>query len=83
LRFIYQSPDLPPYCIAATQGMDNKLLLAVREALLKLNFANPDHQRVIKALDESYDGFMPATEAEYDVVQKLIHPFSALKTSVR
>jgi phosphonate transport system substrate-binding protein len=83
LRVIYESPNLPPYCIAAKRGMDEKQLQAVRDALLKLNFSNPDHQRVIKALDESYDGFLPATEAEYDVVQKLIQPFTATKTSAR
>jgi phosphonate transport system substrate-binding protein len=83
LRVIYESPDLPPYCIAARRGVDGKLLAEVREALLKLNFSNPEHQRVIKALDESYDGFLPASEAEYDVVQKLIQPFTATKTSAR
>lgn len=83
LRVIYESPDLPPYCIAAKRGLDDKQLLAVREALLKLTYTNPDHRRVIKALDESYDGFLPATEAEYDVVQKLIQPFTSTKTSAR
>lgn len=83
LRVVYESPDLPPYCIAARRGVDGKLLAEVREALLKLNFSNPEHQRVIKALDESYDGFLPASEAEYDVVQKLIQPFTATRTSAR
>lgn len=83
LRVIYESPDLPPYCIAAKRGLGDKQLLAVREALLKLNFSNPDHRLVIKALDESYDGFLPATEDEYDVVQKLILPFTSTRTSAR
>jgi phosphonate transport system substrate-binding protein len=77
LRVIYESPDLPPYCIAARRGLDGKRLAQVREALLKLNFSDPEHQRVIKALDESYDGFLPASEAEYDVVQKLVQPFTS------
>lgn len=81
LRIVYESPDLPPYCIAVRRGMDEGLTRAIREALLRLNHADPAHQRVIKTLDDSYSGFLPATEAEYDVVERLIRPFTAKATS--
>jgi phosphonate transport system substrate-binding protein len=82
LRIVHESVDLPPYCVAARRGMDGELMQSIRQALLKLSFANPAHQRVIKALDENYDGFLPASEAEYDVVERLVRPFTA-KTAAR
>jgi len=75
LRVIYQSPDLPPYNLAATAGMDHALFLKLQQALLSLDASNPTHRKVLDALGADYDGFAPANDAEYDIVRKLIKPF--------
>jgi phosphonate transport system substrate-binding protein len=79
IRIIYRSPDLPPYCIAASSKVDGVLLDKIKDALLKLDARNPEHYAVIKALDESYDGFAPTQDSEYDNVRELIAPFDAGK----
>lgn len=75
LRIIYSSPQLPPYNIAASKNIDKQTLAAMRKAFLSLNGKNPEHLKIIKALDKKYDGFAPTSDAEYDVVRQMIKPF--------
>lgn len=76
LRVIYSSPQLPPYNIAVSHKVDAELAEQIRAAFLALDGKNPEHLRIIKALDESYDGFAATSDEEYDVVRKLIQPFN-------
>jgi phosphonate transport system substrate-binding protein len=75
IRILYQSPDLPPYNIAASSKIDDATLAKVRQAFLALDVNKPAHRIIIKALDKKYDGFAPTSDQEYDVVRKLIAPF--------
>ena len=75
LRIIHTSPELPPYNIAVGRQVEEPLRRAIQAALLRLNTANPEHLVVIKAMDENYDGFVPASDADYDVVRVLVKPF--------
>lgn len=75
LRILYSSPHLPPYNIAASKNVDKKTLASLRKAFLSLDGKNPEHLKIIKALDKKYNGFAPTSDAEYDVVRKLIKPF--------
>lgn len=75
IKILHASAALPPYNIVAGRDMDDKLLEKVRQALLRLDSRNPEHAKVIQALDEQYDGFAPVKDEEYDVVRKLIKPF--------
>lgn len=75
LRILYSSPQLPPYNIAASKNVDKKTLDALRKAFLALDKSKPEHMKIIQALDKQYDGFAPATHAEYEVVDKMIKPF--------
>jgi phosphonate transport system substrate-binding protein len=77
LRVIYSSPALPPYNIVVSKTVDQKTVSALRQAFLSLNRKDPGHLEIIKALDKKYDGFAPTSDAEYDVVRKLIQPFTA------
>ena len=79
LRVLHSSPPLPPYNIVASSKVDAKLLKQIREAFLALDIKNPAHQKVIQALDDEYDGFAPASDADYDVVRQLIAPFEEKK----
>jgi phosphonate transport system substrate-binding protein len=79
LRVIYSSPQLPPYNISVSQKVSAELEAKIRAAFLELDGKNPEHLRIIKALDSNYDGFALTSDQEYDVVRKLVHPFSATK----
>ncbi len=76
LRILYASPELPPYNIAVRAGLDPNLVRKLRTAFLALDPDVPERRAVIKALDPRYDGFAPTTDAEYDIVRKLIAPFT-------
>ncbi len=76
LRILYSSPDLPPYNITASKNVDPILLEQLRKAFLALDKKNPQHLEIIQSLDKIYDGFAATSDAEYDVVRKLIKPFN-------
>jgi phosphonate transport system substrate-binding protein len=76
LRILAESPDLPPYNIAASGDIDDDTLVKLKDAFLSLDKNNPAHLKVIKAVDKKYDGFAATSDAEYDVVRKLIKPFN-------
>jgi phosphonate transport system substrate-binding protein len=75
LRILYSSPDLPPYNIAASRNVDGKTLQQLKDAFLALDPDNKEDLAIIKSLDKKYDGFAATSDAEYDVVRKLVAPF--------
>lgn len=75
LRILYSSPQLPPYNIAASKNVDAQTLEQLKAAFLDLNSENPEHLAIIKSLDKKYDGFAATSDAEYDVIRKLVAPF--------
>ena len=75
IRILYETPDLPPYNIAASKNVDQVTLKKLQNAFLNLDTKNPEHLEIIKALDKKYSGFAPTNDQEYDVVRKLIKPF--------
>ena len=76
LRILYRSPDLPPYNITISKNVGETLRKQLKNAFLSLDSSSLDHLKIIKALDKKYDGFAPTSDAEYDVVRKLIAPFN-------
>ena len=76
LRILAESPDLPPYNITASGDIDDDTLAKLKEAFLSLDKSNPEHLKIIKAIDKKYDGFAATSDAEYDVVRVLIKPFN-------
>jgi phosphonate transport system substrate-binding protein len=76
LRILAASPDLPPYNIAANGDVSDELLAKLKKAFLGLDQKNPEHLKVIKAVAKKYTGFAATSDAEYDIVRKLIKPFN-------
>jgi len=75
LRILHASPALPPYNIVASKNVNKSTLKELKQIFLSLDKNNPDHLKVIKAIDKKYDGFAATSDAEYDVVRKLVAPF--------
>lgn len=76
LRILYASPHLPPYNISANGNLSDELVEELKKAFLELNPKDPEEMKVIKAVDKDYDGFAATSDAEYDIVRKLIAPFN-------
>jgi phosphonate transport system substrate-binding protein len=76
VRILYATPDLPPYNIAASKNVSPATMKKLKNAFLHLDTNNPKHLSIIKALDKKYNGFAPTSDQEYDIVRKLIKPFS-------
>lgn len=76
IRILYSSPDLPPYNIAASKNVDENLLNKLKKIFLGLDASNPEHRKVIKALDKKYDGFAETSDKEYDIIRTLTEPFN-------
>lgn len=75
LRILHASPALPPYNIVASKNVSKKVVNELRKIFLSLDKNNPEDLKVIKAVDKKYDGFAATSDAEYDVVRKLVAPF--------
>ena len=75
LRTIHSSPELPPYNLAVSKRVDDRLAAQIQKALLMLTPENPEHRRIIHALDPRYTGFAATSDAEYEVVRVLTRPF--------
>lgn len=83
LRILHRSSHLPPYCVVARSNVDEGLMRKVREAFLRLDEKNPAHRPIIQGLDREYDGFASVTDAEYDVIRRLIAPFERQEKAPR
>ena len=77
IRVLHASPPLPPYVIAARRGLDPAMRERLRYALLAARPEDRVSGPALRALDPGYDGFVPASDADYDVVRALIAPFAA------
>ena len=56
-------------------SLDKATVNALRNALLDLDYSKPEYKSIITALAQTYTGFAPATDNDYDIVRKLIKPF--------
>lgn len=75
IRTIYSSEELPPFNITAAPILDKQLYQKIRNAFLKLDINNPEHQEVIRGLDPIYTGFSDTEDSEYDIVRTLTQVF--------
>lgn len=75
LRIVYASPDLPPYNVVVSKKVSPELAEKIKGAFLALSPQRPADLRVIQALDATYEGFAPTSDAEYEIVRTLVRPF--------
>lgn len=75
LRILASTAALPPYNIVASKNVSKKTLNKLKKIFLSLDKNNPEHLKIIKAVDKKYDGFAPTNDNEYNVVRKLVAPF--------
>lgn len=75
LRIVYASPDLPPYNVVVSSKVSPELAAKIKRAFLALTPQRAEDLRVIQALDKTYEGFAPTSDAEYEIVRTLVRPF--------
>lgn len=83
IRVLYASPELPPYNIAVAGDIDEKVYNRLKGLFLDLNDGTPEHLAIIHAVDPNYSGFAATSDAEYDIVRRLIRPFDLPRLTAR
>jgi phosphonate transport system substrate-binding protein len=78
IRVLYSSPQLPPYNISSSKNLTPYSRKKIIKALLDLDVTNPEHAEIIKSLSKQYTGFAATNDQEYNVVRKLVAPFSKI-----
>jgi len=79
LRVIYTSPPLPSYLFAVNRKVPPGTVIKLRNAFLALKPNTPENKAILNALDQSYTGFSPVEDKDYNPGRKLIAPFKNKK----
>ena len=79
LRVIYTSPPLPSYLFAVNRKVPQRMVIKLRNAFLALKPNTPENKAILTALDQSYTGFTPVEDKDYNPGRKLIAPFKNKK----
>jgi phosphonate transport system substrate-binding protein len=73
LRIIDVSSPIPGLPIVVRADASPKLIEAIKKALLSLDYNNPEHRKMMEQWDEEFrDGFVEATDSDYDIIREMI-----------
>ena len=72
LRVVHTSPPLASYVFAVNDKVNRKTRTALLKAFMKLNSQTPEAKAILHTFDQGYDGFMPASDKDYNEERKLI-----------
>jgi len=79
LRVIYTSPPLSSYLFAINRKVPPEVIIKLRNAFLALKPNTPENKMILSVLDQSYTGFTPVEDKDYNTIRKLIAPFKNKK----
>jgi len=72
LRVLAYSDPIPSPPLVARAGTPKEIIRAVADALLRLDYANPQHRSLMKGWDSEFQyGFAPARSADYKEIFRL------------
>lgn len=72
VRILAESPMIPEFPICVNKHLDAALKEKIEAALLKLNIDNPEHKKILTAINPKYTGCEPAKDSDYDVIRTVI-----------
>jgi len=73
LKIIKASGPIPGLPIVVRGDAPPELINAVKEALLSLNYSNPEHRHLMENWDEEFKyGFAEAADSDYDSIHRMI-----------
>lgn len=68
VKIIAYTDYFPNWCFAAFSHTDKDVAEKIKQALLKLNKNNPEHNKILKMAEVS--GFIEVNDADYDIMRK-------------
>lgn len=72
LRVLQLSPEIPEFNVSCNNSVDVNTMGAIRDALISLDVSKNDEAMVLRSLGKDCTGFVPASDAEYDVFREKI-----------
>ena len=73
LKVIHVSDPIPGLPIVARANASPAMITAVKQALLALDYQNPEHRRIMDQWDEEFKyGFAEASIQDYEIIGKMI-----------
>ena len=72
LKFIKVSEDIPEFNFCVRPGIDAELAAKLKAALVSFSESSEEDDRVLRAMDKHYTGFMEARDSDYDVVRDML-----------
>ncbi len=73
LKVIHVSDPIPGLPIVAQANASPAMIAAVKQALLVLDYQNPEHRRIMDQWDEEFKyGFAEASVSDYEVIGRMI-----------
>jgi phosphonate transport system substrate-binding protein len=74
IEIIAESSDIPTGPLVASPGTSFAVIENIKKALLSLNYKNPDHQKILKRLDDDFrNGFIDASDNDYAGIRAKIN----------
>lgn len=73
LKFIFKTDPIPTVPIVIRVDAPQEMVKSLKSALLSLNPADPNHQKVMASWDEEFKyGFTEAHDSDYDSIRKIL-----------
>jgi phosphonate transport system substrate-binding protein len=69
LKLIKFSEDIPEFNICVSGGLDPKVRVALRDALVSISSAVPECDALLKSLNPNYTGFTEASDEDYNNIR--------------
>jgi phosphate/phosphite/phosphonate ABC transporter binding protein len=72
LKLIKFSEDIPEFNICVSGSLDMKTVAELKDALISINDSTPEGSAILKSINQSYTGFMEASDEDYNNVMTMM-----------
>jgi phosphonate transport system substrate-binding protein len=72
VKILVRSGEIPQFPICVNKHLSKELLAKIETALLKLDSAIPDGQKILTSIDDKLTGSEKAVSADYDIIRDMI-----------
>lgn len=72
VKIVAKSGDIPEFPICVNRHLPTETAEKIKAALLKLDPANEEHNKVLTSIDKKYTGAEPALSEDYDIIREMV-----------
>lgn len=78
LKFIGETDPFPSFLLVVRKDVSSRVTGAIENALLKLNYQNEHHRKIMNTWDVNIRyGFTPTSDADYDKIYEAVRYLTA------